>query len=105
MDDFWTVTGAILDRIEAERPSTVAGVLGCLGAPRRRADGLLEGFFAGSGGGRSLYSALFSAGWALEWVHASYFYAVRHPVSGAVLTYVEGDVIEGDHRPVREVSS
>lgn len=101
MDEFWSAIDAQLDRIIRDKPSTVEGVLLVLGR-RRDASGQLSGFFAGSGGDRSLFGALLAAGWRLEWSVASYFYAVRHPASGDRLTYIEGDVLEGDHRPLPE---
>lgn len=96
MDAFWAGIDAQLDRIEAERPATFEGVRDALGGSGDAA------FFGGSGGDRSLASALEIAGWSRAWSEASYFYAARHPATGAVLTYIEGDVLRGNHRPLPE---
>lgn len=101
MDDFWTAVNAQLDRIEAERPDTFAGVAAILdpiidqGAIYGTPPGPGRAFFAGSGGDRSLWSALYAAGWRRTWIDADYYYTAEHPVTGAVLTYCEGDVFEG----------
>lgn len=52
MDEFWRGIDAQLDRIEAERPSTWEGLQAILGGSLNAA------FFGGSGGDRSLLSAL-----------------------------------------------
>lgn len=110
MNDFWDNINAQLDRIEAEKPDTFAGVRDILMDPQYSAvvdDVNLNGsrtfterhaFFAGSGGDRSLYEALYRAGWHMVWAEASYYYVVRHNASHAFLTYIEGDVYEGDAR-------
>lgn len=133
MIDFWSTVEAQLDRIEAERPDTFAGVAAILapinnqkepyGTPadptpwrsridhadrRELPDAYPESiltygvdyrprsaFFAGSGGDRSLWSALHTAGWRRTWSEAGYYYTAEHPATGAVLTYCEGDVFEG----------
>lgn len=94
MDEFWAGIDAQLDRIEAERPSTWEGLQAVLGGS------LNQAFFAGSGGDRSLLSALRVAGWRVIWMQAGYFYAVQHPGSGEVVTYIEGDVLLGNHYPL-----
>lgn len=105
MDEFWSAIDAQLDRIIRDKPSTVDGVLLVLGR-RQDASGQVSGFFAGSGGDRSLFGALLAAGWELQWSQASYYYAVRHRASGEWLTYIEGDVLGGNHRPLpHEVTS
>ena len=53
-------------------------------------------FFAGSGGDNQLCTALCAAGWVYVWAEANYWYVMRHPLSGDVLTYTEGDVQRGD---------
>ncbi|MCI2958238.1 hypothetical protein MN032_11065 [Agromyces atrinae] len=60
-------------------------------APRRA-------FFPGSGGDRSLYSALRVAGWSLVQSEASYYFVAQHAISGKFLTYIEGDVLPGEAR-------
>lgn len=94
MDTFWLMIDAQLDRIERERPSTWEGIQAVLGGST------VASFFGGSGGDRSLLSALRVAGWRVLWMEAGYFYAVQHPVSGEVVTYIEGDVLLGNHYPL-----
>lgn len=99
-NSFWAAIDDTLDRIEAERPETFDGVAAALDNETVRAySGIFnadQSFFGGSGGDRSLWSALRRAGWVRTWVDADYYYVARHPVSGEVLTYCEGDVIRGD---------
>jgi hypothetical protein len=94
VDEFWAAIDSQLDAIERDRPSTFEGLRAVLGGSR---DGA---FFGGSGGDRSLLSALRVAGWRVLWMQAGYFYAVQHPVSGEVVTYIEGDVLLGNHYPL-----
>jgi len=111
---FWVEINAQLDRVEREAPTRAAEVCAILDgpeyhtvlaerglAPVAAAAGRTEprrSFFAGSGGDRSLFSALHKAGWSIVWSEASYYYVAQHPISGDVLTYIEGDVLEGDQR-------
>ncbi|MDF2990284.1 MAG: hypothetical protein K0S37_798 [Microbacterium sp.] len=74
----------------ADKPATL--IVPTTYAPRRA-------FFAGSGGDRSLWSALHAAGWRRSWALApSYHWAAQHPNTGERITYVEGDVYPGDVR-------
>lgn len=107
---FWTEINAQLDRIEAEKPDTFNGVRRVLLDPEcgevtrdvnlngARSFGPNKAFFAGSGGDRSLLSALQVAGWQVIWAEAHYYYVVRHVGTGETLTYCEGDVLRGDAR-------
>ena len=88
-DPFWSKINAQLDAIGATKPDTAAGVIDIIG----RSHG--HGFFAGSGGDRTLWDALVTAGWSITWMEASYHWGAEHPVTGAQLTYVEGDVYDG----------
>ncbi len=31
---------------------------------------------------------------------AGYFYCMQHYMTGAQITYIEGDLLDGDHRPI-----
>jgi hypothetical protein len=107
---FWQQIDAQLDRIETEKPDTFDGVRAILLDTQYAAvvdDVNLNGvrtfgpdaaFFAGSGGDRSLWGALHTAGWARVWSGASYYYMVQHPITAETLTYCEGDVLRGDAR-------
>ena len=94
MDTFWDAIDAQLDGIEAAKPDTFDGVRDALGGEGNAA------FFGGSGGDRTLFGALAVAGWTRTWAEAGYFYAARHRETGELLTYIEGDVLRGDHRPL-----
>jgi hypothetical protein len=52
-------------------------------------------FFAGSGGDKTVLDALFTAGWNLTWSEASYYYTMTAP-DGTSITYIEGDIREGE---------
>lgn len=96
MDAFWAGIDAQLDRIEAEKPATFEGVRDALDGSGDAA------FFGGSGGDRTLSSALREAGWIYLWSVANYYYAMRSADGSATLTYIEGDVVRGDQRPIGE---
>jgi hypothetical protein len=102
--EFWASIDLALDTIETEKPDTFDGVKAILdanGDPNKTgwADhGANRAFFAGSGGDRSLWAALWKAGWAEIWGEANYYYVAQHPISGEKLTYIEGDVMRGDAR-------
>lgn len=102
--EFWSAIDSILDRIEAERPDTFDAVRDILDHPEQRAYAGVytedASFFGGSGGDRSLWSALSAAGWRSVWWEASYYYAATHPATGDVLTYIEGDVFRGNRLPL-----
>lgn len=51
-------------------------------------------FFAGSGGDDTILEALQAAGWQLETMAASYDWTARHPLTGARIQYVEGDLYD-----------
>ena len=55
------------------------------------------GFFAGSGGDKTLMNALYNAGWTLVWAEAGYHWAMRAP-DGTGITYIEGDLYPGTDR-------
>lgn len=99
MDRFWEEVDRVLDRIERSKPESFDGVKAILDTMDARGD-VDSAFFAGSGGDRSLYVSLDVAGWTPAWAQASYFYAMRHPESGEVLTYIEGDVQRGNNKPL-----
>lgn len=107
---FWQEVDRQLERIETEKPDTFAAVRVILldstyGEIQR--DIHLNGarvfsdraaFFAGSGGERTLSSALREAGWRQLWCEASYHYAMYSPLTLEVLTYTEGDIDAGNRR-------
>lgn len=96
LSTFWEQIDHDLDRIEREQPTTYAEVVDILKEQTEPGISAAPAFFAGSGGDRSLYSALSVAGWKVIWAEAEYHYVARHPETGETLTYVEGDVYPGD---------
>lgn len=93
-DPFWIDIDARLDRIEAEKPDTFVAVAEILG-PADPFISSAAAFFGGSGGDRTLYSALYVAGWQMVWAEAEYHYVARHVDTRELLTYCEGDVYPG----------
>ena len=100
--EFWAHIDRALDRIESTKPQTFDAVKAILdedGNPEvSLKDTKAKAFFGGSGGDRSLWAALTTAGWETSWMEESFFYGMRHPVTGESLQYVEGDVYQGDER-------
>jgi hypothetical protein len=90
-DLYWERHAATLARIRAESPSTFAGVRLILDVFTPRSSG--DAFFP-DGGDDTLADALTDAGWTVTYLEGTYLYRASHP-SGAVLTYVEGDLFEG----------
>lgn len=105
---FWQQIGHQLDRIATEAPDTFDKVRAILLDPAydqivkdvnrnfRITFGPDAAFFAGSGGDRTLFHALYRAGWSVITMEASYYYVMRHETTGEALTYIEGDVVRGD---------
>lgn len=108
-EDFWPQIDHQLERIATEKPDTFEAVRDLLldlnydqivvevhrNGPRPF--DLDSAFFAGSGGDATLLDTLERAGWQTVAFAASYHYAMTHPVTGETLTYIEGDVLRGDH--------
>lgn len=100
---FWSVIAAQLKELESAR--TADDVIRIL-SPERNPygpdwdgrDGAADGFFAGSGGDRTVWDALWDAGWKDIWTKAAYYWVMRAP-DGSLITYIEGDVYRGDRRP------
>lgn len=90
MDGFWEGIDAQLDEI-AVSGATFDAVRAVLGG----GEDANSAFFGGSGGDRTLQSALRRAGWVFVKGDAIY-YVMQHEESGELLTYVEGDVLRGD---------
>ena len=92
-DTFWDSVNRALDEIESA--TTAEAVIIALNGRFSPSSG--DAFFPGSGGDRQLLDALRIAGWTVVWAEAPYFY-VAGDASGALLTYIEGDVYRGDRR-------
>ena len=94
LDSFW----AVIDKqLAALRSATTAdNVIDILNATSSPSSG--DAFFGGSGGDDGVNDALTDAGWSYVWSEADYHWAMRSPVDGSVVTYVEGDIFRGDQR-------
>jgi len=99
MSGYWQGVEAGLARISEEKPQTFAEVKAILdtlpGGDTDNACDRAGAFFGGSGGDLSLGEALRDAGWRGVWSEASYYWCKRS-TTGGLLTYVEGDVYEGN---------
>ena len=95
MSDYWQGIEAGLARIGGEKPQTFAGVKAILDTMPGGEVSSGDAFFGGSGGDLSLGEALRDAGWRGVWSEASYYWCKRS-TTGGLLTYVEGDVYEGN---------
>src|SRR5699024_6915678 len=94
LDLFWKNVNDQLDHIERDKPNTAQGVFDIMN--QYHAPVLGKAFFPGSGGDRDLASSLRKAGWVMEQYEAHYYYAMCHPDTNEVITYIEGDVVEGN---------
>ncbi|MCX4681674.1 hypothetical protein OG413_41470 [Streptomyces sp. NBC_01433] len=99
-DTFWTVIAQQHKELESAR--TADDVLRILSHARNpygpNWDGAAgDGFFAGSGGDRTVAAALRTAGWTAVWAESPVYYTMR-ALDGSMITYIEGDIIRGDRR-------
>jgi hypothetical protein len=100
MDSFGeTVNTQLAELRKAENADDVIRILARERNPYGAGHGVAgDGFFAGSGGDDSVWSALTDAGWTQVWAEAAYYYVMKAP-DGSMITYVEGDVYRGDETP------
>ena len=96
MKTYWQIIDEQLDTIERERTDTYDGIVAIM--PSTPGMSSAPAFFGGSGGDRSLYSALSIAGWYITWSEASYYYIARHKITDETITYCEGDIYRGQKR-------
>ena len=85
-------TTATLARIRAERPSTAGSVAAILSDFLTPTDGVAK---SGNFGGDRFCDALADAGWDLRFLPDADLWDARHPGTGEMLHYVEGDVYLG----------
>ncbi|MGW6144397.1 hypothetical protein [Streptomyces sp. NPDC055140] len=95
---FWTAIAAQHKELESARSAD--DVLRILSHDRNPHgpdwDGASEdGYFAGSGGDKTVGEALHTAGWTAIWAESPVYYTMRAP-DGSVITYIEGDIRRGD---------
>lgn len=101
-DDFWSTVNTQLDELtHATTAQQVVDILSrerCpLGQDVIATDA--DGFFAGSGGDRTVSESLRAAGWLLVWSEASYYWVMIAP-DQTTITYIEGDIYLGNRAPI-----
>lgn len=89
LDGYWKLYDHTLATVRAEKPSTFAGLKTVLDRFEPPSSG--EAFFPG-GADDTLALALMSAGWSVAFEEGDYLWTAAHPVSGAVVQHVEGDL-------------
>ena len=107
-DNFWAVIADQLGELEsATSADDVIRILSHERNPYRLLPHATEptdtgdGFFAGSGGDDTVWSALRTAGWSQVWAEWASHYAMRAP-DDSVITYIEGDIYRSDRRPATQ---
>lgn len=99
-DDFWSLMDKQLAELRTARNSgDVLRILSQERNPYGPGSSSGDGFFAGSGGDGSVEESLDAAGWQQVWREAFYHYCMRAP-DGSMITYVEGDIYDGNRRPL-----
>lgn len=91
LDGYWAAYDATLARVRNERPDTFAALKAILDAFHAPSSG--DAFFPG-GADDDLADALADAGWSLHFTEGSYVYTARHPLTGAKVQHVEGDLYD-----------
>ena len=94
LDMFWKNVDDQLNHIERDKPNTAQGVFDIMNQYASPSAG--KAFFPGSGGDRELADSLRAAGWKMLQYEAAYYYAMQHPATGEIITYIEGDVDKGN---------
>ncbi|MFF3959684.1 hypothetical protein ACFYY1_41920 [Streptomyces sp. NPDC001890] len=95
-DRFWTVIAEQHKELEsAHGADDVVRILSHDRNPYGPDSGVGDGFFAGSGGDKTVREALHTAGWELVWAESAVYYTMRAP-DGSLITYIEGDIYRGD---------
>lgn len=89
LDAYWRMYDHTLATVRAERPTTFTGLKLILDRFEPPSSG--QAFFPG-GADDDLADALIDAGWSVDFEEGAYLYTAVHPVSGAVVQHVEGDL-------------
>jgi len=92
LDAYWNKYDSTLSRIRAEKPTTFAALKEILDSFEPPSSG--DAFFPG-GADDSLADALHDAGWHVNFQEGDYLWLGTSP-AGHRITYVEGDVYEGN---------
>lgn len=89
--EYWVHYDRTLARIRQDKPSKFDELKAILDTFERPSSG--DAFFPG-GADDTLADALDDAGWAVEFIEADYHYLARHPLTGARLEHIEGDLYD-----------
>jgi hypothetical protein len=93
IDAYWRAYDATLARVRADQPKSFAALKLILDVFQERSSG--DAFFP-DGADDTLAEALEDAGWEVQFYERRYLYRAEHPATGALLSYVEGDLYEGE---------
>ncbi len=93
LDDFWSTIDLQLDHLTAAQDADeVISILATADNPYGDPDiSSAPGFFAGSGGDRTVAGALQQAGWTFH-AKASYWWVATAPDGQSAISYTEGDI-------------
>lgn len=96
LSDYWQQIDLTRGALDLAQPTTSSRVIEILrendpSTPDMRCG---PAFWSGDNAGHSLDGILSAAGWRYEWAEASYYWQMRHPLTGDVIAYIEGDVYD-----------
>ena len=77
------------DAIEAAAPTTAKQVVAILLEHDPMGRSAADAFWSSD---ESLVDLLAESGWLVAWFEAYYYWQVKHPETGSILTFIEGDV-------------
>ena len=77
------------DAIQAAAPTTAQQVVVILLEHDPMGKSAADAFWSSD---ESLISLLAQSGWLISWFQAYYYWQIKHPDTGSILTYIEGDV-------------
>ena len=99
-DFYWEALAAERKALAEAKPTTAAEVVAILKEHDPMSVDLSgDAFSSSANDGGALAEDLEDAGWEMEWSESDYYYVLRHEATGEAVTYIEGDVYAGDHRP------
>ena len=88
-DHYWRLYDRTLARIRDDKPDTFEALKAILDRFHPPSSG--EAFFPG-GADDTLGDALRDAGWHVDWEEGDYLWTAHHPMTGASIRHVEGDI-------------
>jgi hypothetical protein len=95
-DHYWRLYDVTLGRIRDEKPDTFDALKAILDRFHPPSSG--DAFFPG-GADDTLADALRDAGWAITWREGDYLWDAHHPLTGAKVEHVEGDLYDRTRAP------